>query len=822
MAFHPLVDLVRRRFDIDEVDDEAEVARKIERGIADTGEDIASIAPYLRALLSLDPGDAEVRAMSPAQRRGETFEAMRRLLVRSAEQRPQVLVIEDLHWIDSASEQFLATLVDSVPALRVLLVFTYRPGYTNPFGERSYFTRVVPAALSTEDSARMATAVLAADGLPEELRSVIGNKAEGNPFYVEELVKSLEETGVLRRDGGRLTLTRPLTTVAIPGSIQDVIAARIDRLAEAPKRTLQVAAVIGREFTRRLVDRLGEVRERGDELLRELTALELILERRLYPELAYMFKHALTQDVAYESLLVQRRRELHALVGRAIEELYGDRLTEHYEMLAHHFSKAEDWPRALDYLIKAAEKATRAFGLRQALALYGEALEAAARLGDRIPAATVMGILRARADHYFGLGEFARSHEEAERLLILARRLREQHAEADALVQMANALQWMEDFSPAYTRAKEGLELGEALNAPSPIAGALYVRGYLNAVSGHLDAAEFDLARSLEAGQRTKNPGREGYVLHLRSMLRSWQGDYRESLALGDEGVQLAREYRLANPLIRSLWNQGISLHEMGEEDRALAVLSEGLALAETVGDDALIPRLRNTLGFVRIDGGDLDAGIAISEQAYDETNRSSRAGHGTGAERRAFIRNNEADAFMALGDLSAARRALEESLHTVQHPPASRWMTWRYRTHCHTSLGQLALLRGDVDAARRYAEAGLEDAVAMRARKYESWAWRIKGESAVARRAWPEAEEALRRALAVAQGIGHLRHTWQAHWALGRFHEACGRKDDARVAYGAAWHIVKGLIERTRDPGMCRGTESSPKVREMLEWLRR
>ena len=146
-----------------------------------------------------------MRAMSPAQRRGETFEALRRLLVRAAERRPQVLVIEDLHWIDSASEQFLAMLVDSVPALRALLVFTYRPGYSHPFGERSYFTRVVPPALSAEDSARMAAAVLATDALPDELRALVSGKAEGNPFYVEELVKSLEEGGALRRVDGRAT-----------------------------------------------------------------------------------------------------------------------------------------------------------------------------------------------------------------------------------------------------------------------------------------------------------------------------------------------------------------------------------------------------------------------------------------------------------------------------------------------------------------------------------------------------------------------------------------------------------------------------------------
>jgi class 3 adenylate cyclase len=364
MAFHPLVDLVRRQFAVDDTDGDAAIVTKIEQGLRDVGADVGSCAPYLRALLSVDPGDVDVKAMSPAQRRGETFEALRRMLVRAAERRPQVLVIEDLHWIDSASEQFLAMLVDTVPALRVLLVFTYRLGYSHSFSERSYVTRVVPTALSTADSTRMVAGVLAA-AVPEELHRLITSKAEGNPFYLEELVKSLEEGGALRRQGSRYELTRAVGEIAIPGTIQDVIAARIDRLAEAPKRTLQLAAVIGREFTHRLVDRLAEVRERTEGFLRELTALELILERRLYPELAYMFKHALTQDVAYASLLVQRRRELHGLVGLAIEELYADRLPEHYEMLAHHFSRAEDWERALAYLLKARKPRRRSDSARR-------------------------------------------------------------------------------------------------------------------------------------------------------------------------------------------------------------------------------------------------------------------------------------------------------------------------------------------------------------------------------------------------------------------------------------------------------------------------
>ena len=816
MIFHPLVDLLRRQLSIEEGDSEVAVAARIERGLTGVGPDLASTVPYLRTLLSVDPGDAEVRAMSPAQRRAETFEALRRVVVRSTERQPQVLVIEDLHWIDSASEQFLTSLIESVPALRVLLVLTYRPGYVNPFGERSYFTRIVPAGLSTEESARLAESILGIDRLPAELQSLVATKAEGNPFYTEELVRSLEESGALQREEGRLVLTRPLSHVAIPGTVQDVIAARIDRLAEAPKLTLQLASVIGREFGRRLVDRVSQIGEGIDGALRELSALELILERRRLPELAYAFKHALTQDVAYASLLVQRRGELHRLVGTAIEELYADRLPELYEVLAHHFSHTDDAERALAYLVRAAEKATRAFGLRQAIDLYGEALKAADRLGDRAPATTLMAIHTARADLFFGVGDFARSREAAETVVDLARRVQDRPAEANALIQCASALQWAEDFPAALERVQEGIELAETAGAQRPLAGGLYVRGYVHAVSGRLDAAKDDVERALALGRVVADPARQALALHILAMHSAWQGDYRGSLDLAGEGARLAREHHLVVPLLRCFWNQGAASNDAGEYDAGLAALTEGLALAERIGDDAFIPRFQNTLGWLHMECGDLGRGMELSEQSYEVTGRSSRAGHGTGAERRAFIRNNEADAWMIRGDLASAADALTESSHIVRHPPPSRWMTWRYAMHCHASQGQLALLQGDPDRARRLADQSLELSVPTRSRKFESWAWRIKGESATARRAWDEADEALRRSFALAEVIGQPRQTWLSHVALGRLDAARGRRDDAAARYRSAWSIITQLRATTRDPGLRAGLESSPLIREV------
>jgi len=809
MTLHPLVDLVRRRFGVDDGGDDAATAATLEHGVADVGVDLTTTVPYLRALLSLDPGTAEVRSMSPAQRRGEMFEALRRLFVGAAERRPQVVVIEDLHWCDSGTEQFLTTLVDSVPALRALVVLTYRPGYAPPFGERSYVTRIVPAALSAEDSAGMAAAVLAASALPDDLRALVVAKAEGNPFYVEELAKSLEETGALRRHDGRLQLAAAISELAIPGTIHDVIAARIDRLAEAPKRTLQLASVIGREFTRRLVDRLAEIRERSDDLLRELTALELIHERRLVPELAYMFKHALTQDVAYASLLVHRRKELHGLIGRAIEELYRDRLAEHFEMLAHHFSKAEDWERALDYLLKAADKATKAFGLRQAIDLYGQALQVAAQLGDRVEPARIMAIHRERSELSFTVFDLDGAREAAEALVALARRHGDRAAEAGGLAQIGNTLQWSEEFPAALERIREAIEISEAIDAPRPLASALYIRGYIRAVSGDLDGADADVARTVTIARATGDVGREALVLYLSALQQSWRGRYADALATGRRGVELAREHRLVAPLLRCLWNEALALSELGRYDAAFERLLEGLALSEKIGDDAFIPRFLNTLGWLCIQCGDVARGIEFSERAYAATNASTRARHGSGAERRAFIRINEGDAFLAQGDLTAASEVLAEANAIVERPPASRWMTWRYGMHCHLSRGELALLRGDAVAARRSADAGLALAVPSRSVKYESWAWRLKGECARRQRAWGEAEDALTRALRLAQGVVPSQ-TWRSHAALAALHAAQGRGEAAASSEAAARGLVEELQMATQEAGLRAGLASA------------
>src|SRR5262249_24055453 len=215
--------------------------------------------------------------------------------------------------------------------------------------------------------------------------TLIAAKAEGNPFFVEEVTRSLLEDGALRRENGRVVLARDPSDIAVPDSIQDVLVARLDRLADDSRRAIQVASVIGREFALRLLERITEAGERVRTQVEELRTLELIYEKAAHPELAYMFKHALTHDVAYESVLHDRRRGLHRTIGLAIEELYADRLAEFYETLAHHFGRAEEWERALHYHERAVTKAADGFANRAVIAHCRQALAIADRLAPPVP-----------------------------------------------------------------------------------------------------------------------------------------------------------------------------------------------------------------------------------------------------------------------------------------------------------------------------------------------------------------------------------------------------------------------------------------------------
>jgi class 3 adenylate cyclase/tetratricopeptide (TPR) repeat protein len=510
IPFLPLMDLLRGALRIDHGDDPATIAEKVRVGVRVLGRELEATEPYLRSLLAIDAGDPAIAAMAAGPRHFATFEALKRLLLGLAARDPLVLLIEDLHWIDPASEDFLAYILDAVARAPILMLCTHRPEYLSRLAARSYVTRVTLQPLSREDTASMASAVLGTSDLPEQVAALVAQKTDGNPFFIEEVTKSLLEAGALARDAtGRLVVHR-VDDAIIPDSIHDVIQARIDRLGDEPKRAIQVASVIGREFALRLLQRATEFGDRATELVSELRSLELIYEKSGVPELAYMFKHALTHDVAYAGLLLQRRRQLHRTIGLAIEELYGDRLAEHWETLAHHFHRAEAWPKAFDYLVKAADRARAAYANAEAVHFYRLALETAERID--VPRERRAELLESRAHAHKAVSEFPESIAAYRAALELT-----EDAPVRARIEtaLAEALWYAHEFDASIAAARRALEIcGERPEERATAGEAFGVLGIVHIVRGQLEEGArfngeaFRLGR--ESGHRRLRAQSEG------------------------------------------------------------------------------------------------------------------------------------------------------------------------------------------------------------------------------------------------------------------------------------------------------------------------
>jgi predicted ATPase len=342
MAFHPVIDMLKRVFRIDPGDPDAVIVEKIERAVSRLGDDLGHVLPFLRYLLSVDPGDPAVVTMDPKVRYERIVRSTQLLFERGAERRVHVLALEDAHWADPATEDWITRLAEGIGARRGLIVVTTRPGYRAPFAGAGVHTALALPTLSTADTVRIAVDLIGAAQLPHDLQALIIDKAEGNPFFVEELVRSLHELGVIRREGDRVVLRAGLDRVVVPDTVEEIILARIDRLEDGVKDLLRVAAVIGRHVPFPLLRAVTQRTEENlDAGLRVLQTADFLLETRTFPELEYTFKHALTQDVAYASLKRDAQRVLHAGVVDAIERVHAGRLGEHVERLAYHALKGE-------------------------------------------------------------------------------------------------------------------------------------------------------------------------------------------------------------------------------------------------------------------------------------------------------------------------------------------------------------------------------------------------------------------------------------------------------------------------------------------------
>ena len=347
-SYLPVIDLLHSYFKIASQDDQRTRREKIAGRIATLDRTLEDAIPYLYNLLGIAEASDPLAQMDARLRKRRTLDAIKRILLRESENQPLMVIFEDLHWIDAETQALLDLLADSIATARVFLLFNYRPEYTHSWGSKTYYTQLQLDALGGESADEMLSALLGDSAQLAALKQLVTEKTEGNPFFMEEIVQALFEERVLIRNGA-VRLAKSMSEVKVPATVQAVLSSRIDRLPPAEKDLLQTVAVIGKEFSLRLAAAIAEIPEL-ERMLADLQAGEFIYEQPAAGDVEYTFKHALTQQVAYEAILRERRRVLHERVGSAIESLYAATIDDHLSALAHHYTRSANAEKAVKYL----------------------------------------------------------------------------------------------------------------------------------------------------------------------------------------------------------------------------------------------------------------------------------------------------------------------------------------------------------------------------------------------------------------------------------------------------------------------------------------
>jgi tetratricopeptide (TPR) repeat protein len=395
IPYFPFINALRRGLNLSDEDKPIELHEKVVSNALAIDQTLEQYLPIYLYLLSISSEAYPLRAHLKGQELiNEIQKALAVIITLNTQTQPMVLLLEDWHWADEASDSALKHLVSVISPYPLMLMVIYRPEYSAYWANWSHHTPVILRALDGLTCENFIKAVWSADHLPEGIGSLIHERTGGNPFFIEEISSALIEEGTVQVKDKQAMLTRPLDKLTLPDTVQAVIRSRLDRLDQYSRESMRLASVIGREFTRRILEQISTFKEQLSQSLENLKVLELIQQIQVVPEMEYMFKHVITREVSYETLLHQQRKELHGLVGQAIEELYQDRIEEQVDILHHHFRQAENWSKAVKYGRLAANRAYRLSQFQEAVAVFEQTKSCLQHLPeDRSRQETLLDIL---------------------------------------------------------------------------------------------------------------------------------------------------------------------------------------------------------------------------------------------------------------------------------------------------------------------------------------------------------------------------------------------------------------------------------------------
>ena len=739
----PMIDLLKAYFQIDARDDGRTIREKVTDKLLTLDETLRPLLPALLALLDVPVEDRDWQVLDPLQRRRHTHEAIKRLLLRESQRQPLCLVFEDLHWVDAETQAVLDGLIESLPAARLLLLLNYRPEYRHPWGSKTYYSQARIDPLPEASATELLGALLGADPSTRPLTPLLIERTEGNPFFLEESVRTLVETGMLAGEPGRYRLARPLGSIEVPATVQAVLAARIDRLPPQAKSLLQSASVVGKDVP---FEHLRAIAELPEEALREglahLQAAEFLYETRLFPDLEYTFKHALTHEVAYTSVLHERRRALHARIVEAIETLSPDRLGEHVERLAQHALRGEVWPKAVAYLRQAAAKAVARSANREAVSCLEQALGALRHL-PRSPETREQAI-----DLRFGLrlslmarGEFGRMLEYLREAEALAEALDDRRRLGQAACYIAYFFWAAGEPDRAIGSGQRALRIATALeDFALQVATNFYLGQVYHALGDYRQAIE-SLARNVAALKGERLWDRCGLLGYPSMLSRSWLarcfaevGEFAEGLIVAEEGVRIAEEADHQYSRIFAYFGLGFLSFHKGELQRAISMLERALNLCQLGHIPLMFPRIASVLGSAYVLSARVAEALPLLEQAVEQTapmkimadhalwvaglsegnllaghleQASNLAGRALALSRTHKEQGNQAWIFRLLGEVgshSGPRRPDDAKNHYQAAIELATALGMRpLVAHCHLGLGKLYRRTGKREQAQEH-----------------------------------------------------------------------------------------------------------------------
>ena len=752
VAYHPVIDVLKSNFDIQEEDSDSEITKKVKNGLNRIGADETSTLPYLLELLSVKDSGIDQIPMSPEVKKDRIIEAVKQITLMGSEIRPLIIAIEDLHWIDAGSEEYLKDLLDHISGTKMFLIFTFRPEFVHTWSAKSFHSQVNLNRLSNRESLMMVSHFLGTKELDRNLEDFILVKTEGIPFFTEEFLKSLKDMKIIEGEDNRYRLAKDIKEAVIPSTIQDVIMARVDSLPEEIKSLLQTASVVGREFSHDLINRLTSLAEQ--ELLSNLSVLkdaELLYERGMFPQSVYIFKHALTQEVIYESILLKRRKEIHEKISVAIEEIYSKRLDEYYELLAFHSLQGKDWQRAYKYSREVGLKTFSLSAYEEAQNHFVAALDALHNLSqskDRIEKEidlifNMRAALFPQARHQ----EWGKWMREAESL---AKQIND-----DA--RLSNVLNYLSNYYWIHGECMKAIELGE--------------RG-------------LDLSR--KAGDFTSQVGIKfhlGFYFHTIGHFFEQIELHKDLIGLLDKESSF-RRYGMTNvPAATTRGCLVLGMAELGNFKEIETIGNKAIKIAEQESNAFTLVVVYNFISLAYLRQGKISPAFKMLEKSYEQCRQSGVRTHFS------YTMGNLGYAYLLSNEPGRALTILEEGAEKENLDAASFWVA-----HPLIVLAEAYRVAGNPNLANETISRALKLARTREERALEAWAMSVIAKVNADMNQIDQAIDWYRRGLSTASEFSMLPLTAHCHLGLGQAYFNQGKSSEARNELLAASDLFRDM----------------------------